>query len=83
MPEITQEELDRLRALQPATVTIDAAEYQRLKANQGSGIDPALHQRVVQRLAEVEQILRREMADHQAEVAAMTRDLEQKRARQG
>ena len=68
MPEITQDELDRLRALQPATVTIEASEYQRLKAA-ANGIDPELHQRLVRRLAEVEQLLRVEMTEHASEVA--------------
>jgi PHD/YefM family antitoxin component YafN of YafNO toxin-antitoxin module len=67
MPEITQEELDRLRALQPATVTIEAAEYKRLQ-EAARGVDPETHRRVAARLAEVEQLLRVEMAEHQAEV---------------
>jgi hypothetical protein len=67
MPEISQEELDRLRALQPATVTIEAAEYKRLQES-ARGVDPETHRRVAARLAEVEQLLRVEMAEHQAEV---------------
>jgi multidrug resistance efflux pump len=68
MPEISQEELDMLRAGQPATVTIEAREYQELKAA-ARGVDPETHRRLTARLAEVEQLLRVEMAEHQAEVA--------------
>ena len=68
MVAISQEELDMLRAGQPATVTITAAEYQELRAA-ARGVDPATHQRVVARLAEVEQLLRVEMTEHAAEVA--------------
>lgn len=77
MPEISQEELDMLRAGQPATVTIDAAEYKRLKAA-ANGIDPVLHQRIVQRLGEVERQLRIELDEHQAEMTAMSKRLEHK-----
>ena len=75
---ISREELAALRAAQPATVTISTAEYQRLRAGQGHGVDPEKHQRVVARLAEVEQLLRREMAEHAAEIAAMSKRLEHK-----
>jgi response regulator of citrate/malate metabolism len=68
MVAISQEELDRLRALQPATVTIEAAEYKRLQES-ARGVDPETHRRVVARLGEVERLLRTEMEEHQAEVA--------------
>jgi hypothetical protein len=76
--ESMREELERLRAAQAPTVTITTTEYERLKANQGSGIDREKHQRQVARLAEVEQLLRREMQEHAAEIAALSRRLEHK-----
>lgn len=74
MPNISQEELDMLRAGQPATVTIEASEYKRLQAA-ARGVDPAQHQRLVQRLAEVERALRVEMDEHASEVATFTKAL--------
>ena len=76
--ESMREELEQLRAAQHPTVTIPRSEYERLKANQGSGIDPAQHQRLKARLAEVEQLLRREMQEHAAEIAALSKRLEHK-----
>lgn len=75
---LTRAEYETLRAGTPATVTIDAAEYQALKANQTKGIDPVVHQRVLARLGEVEQQLRREMQEHNLEIAQMTKRLEHK-----
>jgi PHD/YefM family antitoxin component YafN of YafNO toxin-antitoxin module len=65
---ISREEYEMWRAGQPATVTIEAAEYKRLQEAARGGVDPETHRRVAARLAEVEQLLRVEMAEHQAEV---------------
>jgi hypothetical protein len=64
---ISREEYEAWKAGQPATVTIEAAEYKRLQ-EAARGVDPETHRRVAARLAEVEQLLRVEMAEHQAEV---------------
>jgi PHD/YefM family antitoxin component YafN of YafNO toxin-antitoxin module len=65
---ISREEYEMWKAGQPATVTIEAAEYKRLQ-EAAHGVDPETHRRVTARLAEVERLLRTEMEEHQAEVA--------------
>jgi hypothetical protein len=72
---LTREEYETLRAGTPATVTITAAEYSELKRGANSGVDPAVHQRCMARMQELESMLRREQSEHAIEVAQFTADL--------
>jgi hypothetical protein len=66
---LTREEYETLRGGQPATVTVDAAEYSKLVAGQAANANrDAENQRVMTRLRELENMLKREQQEHTLEL---------------
>jgi hypothetical protein len=66
---LTREEYEILRGGQPATVTVDAAEYSKLIAGQAANDKQAAeNQRVMVRLRELENMLKREQQEHNLEL---------------
>lgn len=66
---LTREEYETLRAGTPATVTVDAAEYSELIAFKAANLRRAdENTRVMARLHELENMLRREQQEHNLEL---------------
>jgi hypothetical protein len=75
---MSRAEYDALKSGGKPTVTVDAAEYAALVAfKAGTTKQADEHVRVLARLRELETIIRREMQEHEAELAAAHKRIKQ------